>query len=394
MAYLDVSIEYITLSIDTYIDNKKQTINILQSFNMLKLFEGIDKKFLSGSLEITDEYGLFKKVQFYTGKSYINFKFKDLYTENDYTFKFLIDTIPDIRKIKDKQIMSIHFVEENAILFGNEYCSYLDNQTISDYVSNYSKNVLLKELKFVENTNEKFTATIPYLKFHFILKYLNWYNKSKTDKNVLYTYFTNSLQEVFYTSYSYLMKQDAELSLMEVPAKDKHLNINYFADNGYGVTENWNTISTQLENGFGGTNIQFNHDTKEPIITKYKYSDVVKNISNMGGYSMYPKEMDNSNRYYYSTSDNYKFDMIINQENLDSSTLYSIPLEGAWGRTCGKTIDIQFQDPIDFELEFNPNKTGKHLIKNITHYFFKGAFKQELIVMKNAQQENNNLIKI
>ena len=118
-------------------------------------------------------------------------------------------------------------------------------------------------------------------------------------------------------------------------------------------------------------------------------------MGNLGNYSMYPPDLDNINRYYYSSSNNNKFEMLVNQENIDASTSYILPMEGIYGRCCGKVVEIDFQEPIEYEEEKNEDKSGLHLITNIAHFFFKGAYKQEVTVIKNAQEKQNfNLEKL
>ena len=391
----NTSIEWTTISLTTNYQNKEQTIDLMPSFREIIIRESLNNKVLTGTIEFTDVNAIFNADVFYTGKNILKLKFKDIVSEDNVEYAFLITGIDDIKKDLNSQLLTLSFTEEAALLLTQEFAGYLDKQTASDFIKSFSKDTLSKSIDKLEDTSGKLSLAIPFLKFAHVLTYLNFYSKS-TNGYCGYTYFTNSLKKVYYCTYSYLFKQDKELEFLQVPYAKAELDYTYFG--AHTVKDNGNLLIMANACAVGGINQTFDFDKKEPKMTEYTYSDLVKKskITN-GKYSLYPNTIDNKkSKYYYSEDANtYKFEINHVLRTIESATAVSFGTYGVYGRGCGMVAKITFESMNDPQKSSDTERSGNYLIYSVVHHMFPSAYRQEFQAIRTSiNTQNTNLVSV
>lgn len=389
------SLEWTVVSLTTYYQNKETTIDLLNSFQEIVLRESINSKLLTGTIEFKDSSAIFNTELFYVSESFLNIKFKDLVNDDTVTYKFRITSVENITKDLNSELITLGFAEESVLLMYQEFAGYLDKQTVSDWIKDFSKNKLKKEVNTIEDTTGKLTLAIPLLRFNFIQKYLNWYSKSK-NSTYYYLYFTTSTKKVFYCTYEYLMAQDVGVTFKQVPYQKADLDPAFFAKHGLKMNSDLQTFSSN--GAFGGTQTIFDFEKKEPKITTNTYSDLVgKSKITNSKYSLFAKSLDNKqNKYYYSEDANiYKFELNHVIQTIQSGTVLSFGTYGQYGRTCGMVAKVTLDDMNDPSKDYNEELTGKYLITSVVHHMFRGAMKQEFVLLRTGlTNQNKDLVKV
>ncbi|MBD3256761.1 MAG: hypothetical protein GF383_16830 [Candidatus Lokiarchaeota archaeon] len=379
----DSNLEFVQVSLTKSIRGKNITIDLLQAFNEIMISESIYQKILTGYILIKDRGKKFDHFLI-NGSETLNIQFNSLLSGYKYTYKFKPTSFQkpfSENNTELDQIIRIDFEDFRYESLVKEYSTSFKDTTISDFIKNFSTNILEIPLTndTVEQTDTKLTKSIPYLKFHYILKYLQQYAKSKSG-NVGYLFYSDTLA-TYYRTLEFLLSQSSSGEFFETHHQEQTTNLNNFCV--------WELLQTsvnvkiaQLSRTMGSTNIYFDFGNKQYISTSTSLSQL---NTKLGNNNIYESKKDLPSSFHYQASDENVYpDMFVLNGSLDFGIKIQIQMNGLIERRCGTIGTFNFLNHVDPDFEYNEYLSGEYLITDIEHHIFPGEYQQIITIGKNG----------
>jgi hypothetical protein len=303
---------------------------------------------------------------------------------------FLLENYNQIVKENNdsSQYLVLNFMETSLPLFKQEYSTSFVNKAGTDFVKEFSKNVLNKDLEsqysFIEPSSNKLSITFPYQRFKYILAYLNQYLISDNGY-YNYIYFSNLLATNF-SSLSYLCTQDPQYIFAEQKESltNNVVNRNNFSE--YNILNKGSIVDNISDYALGSTKFSFDHVNKqileEEIIDYNKYG-----IVGLGGQSSnFDKNLIKSrNRTYYSSTSSFKNEMALSSGLFNNGDEIQIPnMEGDISRQVGRVASLIFKDN-ESTSQYNETLSTNYMISSIVHNIYPNAYKQDISFIRTAK---------
>jgi len=387
------SIEYTTITLDIEVESKEFTISLIESFTNIKIVESIFEKLTTGSISFEDRDKFFDSSPLLGGEK-LTIEFKDKLYENECKLEYEVYGYDLVSADNSQgQEVVVFFIDPLYKKYQKEYSTSFDTtkKAPSKFIEEFSKNVLGKTLeevvasKKIDSIEE--TIAFPYQKFHYMLSYLNQYISSDKNSYIWYFYYSD-LFNTYYKPFSSMLNKDIFYVFAEVTRNLVEKDFNNFSE--YKRINNIDLLDTNINKGFGSTQKRWDSDNKAVISTDYKMSEVLSGENTLGNYNLYGKSNDSTDYVTYNSTESIKNKMIVLKQLFENSVRYSITLDGLIERSCGKLAYIVFQDFLDYNKEFNENKTGYYLIESIVHDFYKGAYTQNITLSRNGHLIQNS----
>jgi len=380
------TIEFIHVTITKDMNGTKDKVDILKDgmFHSLTINESIFQHIVSGTLIIDDKSKVFDSFPIVGGEK-INFQFNDR-TEpgkkkqsDDFEFEVTSFSVGvyDSNVVPTQKII-LNFIDPTYKLLLKEYSTSFKDTLISGFVSDFSKKIFDKEIDNLEISDEKKSFSFPYQKWDYILKYLNQYAKSKVGDYYGYLYWSDLLKTNYMTLSGLLKLKDKDLqhTFKQVLPNMIDEDLNYFSE--FNVKRDFDLMEIKVFKGDGNTNINFDPSNKSIVEVEKKYSEVIDKQVSTGKYTQFEDEIDDVNSFYYASSDNFRSEINIINQNLKNGNYYSIIADGWFGRRPGDLARLIFRDDLDFNKEENENTSGTYIITEIEHTFYPGSYEQQL----------------
>ena len=372
------------------------TPDILPLVDTFIVTENIYSYMIEGVLTFLDHDSVFSKIPFVGGEK-INTEFKSLYS--NYTFSLTFEVISGTYVTGSgdtASVVTLNVIEDGAINLAQEYSTAFTDKLPSEWVKEFSEDILKKELSLVDSSKTPLSITFPYMRFDQMISYINQYDENiKGYKNYLYftTLFTNN-----YTTLSNLMEQEHVETFTQVRKGREEADPSLFSE--FQMNDTFDTYGSLINNEFGTELQRFDPDTKKVVTEEFTYKSVLSKEVATGKYSMYREDIaDLSRNVYYASTESHKpYNNIVDglYDNAIDISIYFT--RGIVDRKSGDIVKIIFKDWSidDQDNDNNNNLTGFYMIKGIIHGFTKEGIFQTINVIKigNEEQVNDKLIQI
>jgi len=366
---------------------------IKDSIKSITIYESINNKLLRRTVLFKDADSIFKKyLDLVIGEVTIDIKLTTTIDPTIIDVHFLVENYSQIVTANNESshYLSLNLMDVEYNKFTLEYSTFMTNKSGSDFIAEFSKNVLNKTILTLEYSPSKLTKTFPYQKFKYILKYLNQYLVSK-DGFYNYIYFSD-LQNTHFATLSFLSKQPPIHIFSEVskPVFENRINKNFFCE--YDIL-NKNSIKDGAKTcALGSTRINFNSSDKSVTETPITdYNDI--NAVGIGGrYLNFDKTLINAkHKTYYASSEGSNVNKLAMNRSLYNTgdKIFINEIEGDITRSVGRTASLIFKND-DITKQYNQSLSGNYLISEITHYIYPKAYKQDIVFIRNAKNNKSS----
>jgi len=381
----DTSIEWKKIDLTVTLNGEEIVLALTRLFTKISMIETIENKLIQGAIQFRDPDNYFANLQL-VGDEKIEFSFIDTESEEEYELEFkCISWKQDPFTNDAGGHILLDFIDPEYRAFTNEYSTSFKDKKISEFMSDFSKNVLNKEIenKNMDETDEKKTLAFPYQKFSYMVTYLNQYAKNKNGQ-VYYIYYSDMFK-THYKTLSNMVSQEATMQFVETTATTSQLkNKGYF--NSYILENKSNIMEANLNRGFGSTLINWDAENKEPVNTPAKYSEALGDEKQLAKYSLHDKKNDNAKQsFYYSASKeetNFKNKISIIHENFINGISITISLRGKFERRCGEVANVTFVDKTPEKEDENVSLDGNYLVTTIEHEIGPSIYTQHMELVR------------
>jgi len=377
-------IEWVSVKLIKKIGSAEKEHDLTRFITMFSATENIHETMVRASFVFNDSGKIFSLLPIIGGERII-LEIKSLMSDSIHTLEYEVYSAKmESENNSRDQTVTLELIDVMYRKMIQQYSTSFKDKKISEFVSDFSKNVLGRELETVEDTKDKYTFAFPYMRFKNMLKYLNQYAVSGNSKSgsgyKMYLYYS-TLFANHYRSISSLANGEQTEVFREVANDKVQQNKNFFS--AFQFQDTFDTTLTLMKKGFKSKSQYWDSSTKEMVENEHKYQDIVAEQPILGKASLYEKTFeDDSNFVYRASTENIKNDIVIMSQIYDDAVDITINVKGIMERSCGNVVKVLFEDWSDFQQKSNENLTGYYLITKIDHAMSRGEYEQVLFLTR------------
>ncbi len=354
-------------------------IDLTAAFREILINESIFSKIVNGSIVFSDRNRKFQQLLF-DREDTILLSYYDTVGGISFTLEYSVVAMEFTQADNTEDIIvRVSFTETAYEALALEYSTSINKQIGSKFVQNFSEKVLKKKIldDDLETDSTKLTMAFPYMKFHYILEYLNAYLKStKGNKNY---YYYSDLYATRYVTLDSMWKSQPSATYTEVSPDQEHKHLNNFSSWSWNGSPDIQAVL--LGRGLGSTTSYFNEKTKTLVTTKDEATSLKKIESNA---IWTAPENANLSTKFYDAMTNYKGYIAMSDQMLMNGLSIKIEIRGLAVRRCGTVANIDLNDYVDLKNTNNENLSGKWLCTTIQHHLFPNKYYQTMVFSRNG----------